>query len=108
MDMYVFAKQGNDWTITEKSWELVRDQLVNSKVNGGYPYLLVKDGDYLRNGELYIYHQYETIELDIKYLEKTMPFIYFLWGKSIHVETMIEQRKVLFTYDGKKCHRRFL
>lgn len=108
MDMYVFAKQGNDWTITEKSWEFVRDQLVNGKVNGGFPYLLVNDGDYLRNGELYLYHQYETIELDIKYLEKTMPYIYFLWGKSIHVETIIEQRKVLFTYDGKKCHRRFL
>jgi len=108
MDMYVFAKQGTDWTITDKTWEKVRDQLVNSKVNGGFPYLLVKDGDYLRNGELYIYHQYEDIELDIKYLEKTLPYIYFLWGKSVHLETVIEQRKVLFTYDGKKCHRRFL
>lgn len=108
MDMYVFAKQGNDWTITDKSWEMVRDQLVASRINGGFPYLLVKDGDYLRNGELYLYHQFEQVELDIKYLEKTIPYIYNLWGKSIHLETMIEQRKVLFTYDGKKCHRRFL
>ena len=107
-DMYVFAKQGNDWAITEKTWELVRNQLVTGKINGGFPFLLVKDGNYLKNGELYLYHQFENIELDIKYLEKTIPYIYTLWGKTVHLETIIEQRKVLFTYDGKKCHRRFL
>ncbi|WP_047155095.1 SpoVR family protein [Aneurinibacillus tyrosinisolvens] len=108
LDMYVFGKQGNDWAITDKTWEIVRDQLVNSRTNGGFPYLLVQDGDYLRNGELYLYHQFESMELDIKYVEKTMPYVYSLWGKTIHLETRIEDRKVLFTYDGKKCHRRFL
>ncbi|AMA74002.1 MULTISPECIES: SpoVR family protein [Aneurinibacillus] len=108
MDMYVFARQGNDWTITDKSWEIVRDQLVTSRVNGGFPYILVQDGDYLRNGELYLFHQYEGMELDIKHLERTLPYIYKLWGRTVHLETKIEERRVLFTYDGKKCHRRFL
>ncbi|WCK55462.1 SpoVR family protein [Aneurinibacillus sp. Ricciae_BoGa-3] len=108
LDMYVFAKKGNDWTITDKTWESVRDQLVTSRVNGGFPYLVIKDGDYLRNGELYISHQYEGMELDIKYVEKTLPYIYTLWDKTIHLETTVEEKRVLFTYDGKKCHRRFL
>ncbi|HJV45057.1 MAG TPA: SpoVR family protein [Bacillota bacterium] len=108
LDMYVFAKQGSDWTITDKSWEHVRDQLVTSRVNGGFPYLTVHDGDYLRNGELYIKHSYEGMELDIKYLERTLPYVFTLWGKSVHLETMIEDRAVLFTHDGKKTHRRFL
>ncbi|WP_027414819.1 SpoVR family protein [Aneurinibacillus terranovensis] len=108
LDMYTFSKKGNDWTIMDKSWEIIRDQLVTSRVNGGFPYLLIQDGDYLRNGELYIVHQYENMELDVKYLEKTLPYIYTLWGKPIHLDTKVEERKVLFTYDGKKCHRRFL
>jgi stage V sporulation protein R len=108
MDMYVFGRQGNDWTITDKSWEIVRDQLVTSRVNGGFPYITVQDGDYLRNGEMYLFHQYEGMELDVKYLEKTLPYIHKLWGKSVHIETKMEDRRVLFTYDGKKCHRRFL
>jgi stage V sporulation protein R len=108
MDMYVFGRQGNDWTITDKAWEVVRDQLVKSRVNGGFPYIVVQDGDYLRNGEMYLFHQYEGMELDVKYLEKTIPHIHKLWGKSVHIETKIEDRRVLFTYDGKKCHRRFL
>jgi stage V sporulation protein R len=107
-DMYVFGRQGNDWTITDKAWEIVRDQLVTSRVNGGFPYIVVQDGDYLHNGELYLFHQFENMELDVKYLEKTIPYVYKLWGKSVHMETRIEDRRVLFTYDGKKCHRRFL
>lgn len=107
-DMYVFSRQGNDWTITDKKWEIVRDQLVTSRVNGGFPYIQVQDGDYLHNGELYLFHQFEGMELDVKYLEKTLPYAHKLWGKSVHMETRIEDRRVLFTYDGKKCHRRFL
>lgn len=108
LDLYLFQKQGNDWVIVDKSWETVRDQLVNARVNGGFPYITVQDGDYLRNGELYLKHSYEGMELDIKYVEKTLPYVYQLWGKSIHLETTIEDRQVLFSYDGKKTHRRFL
>lgn len=108
LDMYVFAKQGNDWVITDKTWMQVRDQLVASRVNGGFPYLTVEDGDYLKNGELYLKHHFESMELDIKYIEKTLPYVHTLWGKTIHLETLIENRQVLFSYDGKKIHRRFL
>lgn len=108
LDLYIFQKQGNDWVITDKSWENVRDQLVNARVNGGFPYITVDDGDYLKNGELYLRHHFEDMELDVKYLEKTLPYIYQLWGKNVHLETKIENRNVLFSYDGKKVHRRFL
>jgi len=82
--------------------------LVQSKVNGGFPYIVVENGDYLNNGELYLKHQYEGIELDIHYLEKTLPYVYQLWGRIVHLETVIENRPVLFSYDGKKVFRKFL
>lgn len=107
-DMYLFQKQGRDYKIVDKDWQEVRDQLVNMRVNGGFPYLTVTDGDYLKNGELYIKHWYEGIELDLKYLEKVLPYIYQLWGRSVHIETIIEDRSMLFTYDGKAVHRKYL
>lgn len=108
LDLYVFQRQGNEWKVTDKNWENVRDQLVQSRVNGGYPVILVQDGDYLQNGELYLVHRYEGIELDVKYLEKTLPHVYALWGRSVHLETVIDQRPVVFCYNGKKCTRRYL
>lgn len=108
LDLYMFGKQGNDWVVTEKAWEQVRDGLAHSRVNGGFPYVTVDDGDYMRLGEMYLKHHYEGLELDVKYVEKTMPYIHQIWGKPIHLETVIEERPVLFTYDGKKMQRRFL
>ncbi len=108
LDLYMFGKQGNEWVVTEKAWEQVRDGLANTRVNGGFPYVTVQDGDHLRAGELYLKHHFEGLELDVKYVEKTVPHIYTLWGKNVHLETVIEERPVLFTYDGKKVHRRFL
>lgn len=108
LDLFVFAKEGSEWKITDKNWENVRDQLVYSRVNGGFPYLVVENGDYEGKGDLYIKHQYEGIELDIKYLEKTLPYVQQLWGKRVHLETVVEDRPALFTYDGHKHYRRFL
>ncbi|MBY9080441.1 SpoVR family protein [Paenibacillus sp. HN-1] len=108
LDLYVFEKKGPEWKITDKAWENVRDQLVQARINGGSPYLVVQDGDYERNGELYIAHHYEGIELDLKYLERTLPHICTLWGRTVHLETVVEDKKALFSYDGKKVLRKFL
>lgn len=108
MDLYLFGKSGDEWKVAEKDWERVRDGLCASKVNGGFPVLLVQDGDYLKNGELYLKHQYEGTELDVKYLEKTLPHVHYLWGRTVHLETVLDGRLVVFTFDGKKNHRRFV
>ncbi|REK74514.1 SpoVR family protein [Paenibacillus paeoniae] len=108
LDLYIFEKKGPEWKITDKSWENIRDQLVYSKVNGGFPSLFVKDGDFNRVGELYLIHQYEGTELDLKYVERTLPYVVQLWGKNVHLETIVEDKKLVFSCDGKKTSRKFI
>jgi stage V sporulation protein R len=107
-DMYLFQKQGRDYKIVDKQWEAVRDQLVSMRVNGGFPYITVNDGDYLKNNELYLKHWFEGIELDLKYLEKVLPYLYQLWGRPVHMESVLEDKQVLFSYDGKSVSRKYL
>ncbi|WP_411810224.1 SpoVR family protein [Bacillus altitudinis] len=107
-DLYLFQKQGRDYKVIDKEWKAVRDQLVSMRVNGGFPYLTVIDGDYLKNNELYIKHWYEGIELDLIYLEKVLPYLYQLWGRSVHIESVLEGKEVMFSYDGKGVHRKYL
>ncbi|WP_335872425.1 SpoVR family protein [Bacillus sp. 2205SS5-2] len=107
-DMYLFQKQGKDYKIVDKTWTEVRDQLVGMRVNGGFPYITVNDGDYLKNGELYLKHWFEDVELDLKYLEKVLPYVHQLWGRTVHIETMVEARQMLFSYDGRKVQRKYL
>ncbi len=105
-DLYLFQKKGNEYRITDKDHEMVRDQLVSMRVNGGFPYIVVKNGDYLRNGELYLVHGYEGMELDPHYLENVLPYIYQLWGRPVHLETYVDKKPMLYSYDGTKNYKR--
>lgn len=107
-DMYLFQRQGREYKISDKKWENIRDQLVSMRVNGGFPTIYVKDGDYLRNGEIYLTHSYEGVELDIKYLEKVIPYVHYLWGRAVHLETVCDGRPVLFSYFAQGVSRKNL
>ncbi|MCA0983945.1 SpoVR family protein [Halobacillus yeomjeoni] len=107
-DLYLFQKQGQKYKITDKDHEAVRDQLVTMRVNGGFPYITVQDGDYVKSGELYLKHHFEDVELDIGYLEKVLPYVYQLWGRPVHMETQVENRGVVFSFGGKKVQKKYL
>jgi stage V sporulation protein R len=107
-DLYLFEKKNGNYQITDKDYEQVRDQLVSMRVNGSFPYIVVEDGDYSRNGELYLKHGYEGTELDPSYLEHVLPYIYQLWGRSVYLETYVENKPIVYAYDGKKVTRRIL
>lgn len=104
-DLYLFEKKNGNYEITDKDYENVRDQLVSMRVNGSFPYIVVENGDYMRLGELYLNHGYEGTELDPHYLENVLPYIHQLWGRTVHMETVVDEKKVLYSFDGKKVSK---
>ena len=103
LDLFVYELvDEEEWTVTEKRWEKVRDQLVANMTNFGFPYIEVVDGDYDRNRELYLKHKYEGIELDMKYAHKTLEYIYKLWGRDVHLETVVDDESLVMHYDGSE------
>jgi stage V sporulation protein R len=103
LDLFVYELvEEEEWTITEKRWERVRDQLVANMTNFGFPYLVVADGDYNGNRELYLKHQYEGTELDQRYARKALEHVYTLWGRPVHLETIVDEESVVMHYDGEE------
>jgi len=102
LDLYLYKKEGDEWVIVEKDWEKVRDSIVASMTNFGYPYLVIDNGDYRGNRELYIKHLFEGQELDLVYAEKTLQHVYTLWGRPVHLETMYEGKRIVLSYDGER------
>ena len=105
LNLYVFARQGDDWRVESVDWKQVRDALVARLAHCGVPYIVVEDGDYKGAGELLLRHVYEGVELDIRYLEKTLPYVWQLWGRPVHLETVVDGRPTLFSFDGEQHHR---
>jgi stage V sporulation protein R len=102
LDLFVYELvEDEEWTITEKRWERVRNQLVANMTNFGFPYLEVLDGDYNGNRELYLRHAFEGVELDSKYARKALEHVYMLWGRPVHLETVVDAERVVMHYDGE-------
>jgi stage V sporulation protein R len=101
LDLFVFELiEEEEWTITEKRWEKVRDQLVSNMTNFGFPYLQVEDGDYNGNRELYLKHRYEGTELDMRYGRKALEHVHALWGRPVHLETVVDDDSTVLHFNG--------
>ena len=105
LDLYIYAYEGGEWKVVEKNWERVRDQIVRSLTSYGIPYIAVEDGDHKRNRELYLKHYFDGDELDTRYTEKTLHYVHQLWGRTVHLETVVDDKPVLFTYDGSRSSK---
>ena len=108
LDLFLFAKQGDEWRITATGWEKVRDGIVRQITNCGFPYMYAEDHDYNRRGELYLRHAFEGVELDSIYVKKTLPHVYHLWQRPVHLETFEDNHRVQYSYNGQEVERRLL
>jgi stage V sporulation protein R len=103
LDLFVYELvEEEEWTVTEKRWERVRDQLVSNLTNFGFPYIVVADGDYNGNRELYLRHAYEGAELDAVYARKVLEHVHALWGRPVHLETVADGETLVMRYDGEE------
>src|SRR5215467_833911 len=103
LDLFVYKLlDDEEWTITDKKWERVRNQLVGNMTNFGFPYIEVADGDYDGNRELYLKHKHEGVDLDVKYARKTLEYVQKLWGRQVHLETILDGEPIVMHYDGKE------
>jgi stage V sporulation protein R len=101
LDMYLYERQGDEWVIVEKDWRKIRDSIVDSMTNFGFPYLVVEDGDYHRARELYLRHCFDGRELDQHYALRTLRYLYQLWGRPVHLETITDDEQAVWTFDGE-------
>jgi stage V sporulation protein R len=101
LDLYLYQKEGDEWVIVEKNWEKIRDGLIASRTNFGYPYITVVDADWNGNTELLLRHHYEGQELDIIYAQKTLEYIQYIWSRPVHLDTVVEGELTRLSYNGE-------
>jgi stage V sporulation protein R len=103
LDMYTYKLEEVDgelmWVVQDTDWRHVRDAIVDSMTNFGSPVIMVEDGDYNRHRELYLKHYFDGKELDRDYTARTLKYVHFLWGRPVHLETIVDEMPLLYTYD---------
>ena len=100
-----FNEDSGYYEIESREFEKVKQRLLFNLTNVGRPIIYVKDGNYKNRGELFLEHRYSGVELQTNYAQDTLANLYKLWKRPIHIETMLEDVKVILSFDGQEHTR---
>jgi stage V sporulation protein R len=106
LDLYIYkVEEDGKLTVVEKDWEKIRDMIVGSMTNFGVPYIQVEDGDHRKARELYLRHVFEGREIDVRYAERVLRYLHRIWGRPVHIETVLDQQPCVLSFDGPENRR---
>lgn len=112
LDLYTYRVEEHNgelvWVVDETDWRAVRNTLVDSMTNFGAPVITVEDGDWEHRGELYLRHHYDGKPLDMQRTTRCLRYLVRLWGRPVHLETVIDDEQVLLSCDGNAIAQRAL
>ncbi len=60
----------------------------------------MRDGNYKNRGELFLEHEFNGVELQMAYARDTLTNLQRLWGRPVHIETVLGDVKTILSYDG--------
>ncbi len=99
--VYGFNQRTGRYEIVDRDYRKVKAQLLWSLTNFGQPRILVVDANHNNRGELYLWHDWNGVDLQFRMAESTLKNVQALWGRPVHLETREEGEPRLLTFDGK-------
>ena len=97
---YRFDPATNRMVAVNRDFKRIKQQLLFSLTNHSQPFIFVVDGNYANRGELYLVHQYNGVDLQVRYATETLKNVQKLWGRPVHTQAVVDDEMLLFTYDG--------
>lgn len=88
------------YEIASREFREIKEKLLFRLTNFGQPFIYVEDGNYNNRGEMYLRHRHEGVDLKMDYARDTMRNLHKIWTRPIHLETMIDDKKRLLSFDG--------
>ncbi len=90
----------NNYVIESREFQKVKQRLLFSLTNHGRPFIYVIDGNYKNRGELLLRHEYNGVELHGDKTVDTLANVHALWGRPVHLQTVVDGKPTLISHDG--------
>ena len=97
---YKFNRRTKEYVIDSRDFEKIKRQLLFSLTNFGQPIIVVQNANHGNQGALLLHHQHEGLDLKMDWALDTLENIYAVWSRPVHIETMVEDKPMLFSFDG--------
>jgi len=100
-----FDKNTNEYVISSRDFFEVKQKLLFMLSNRGQPRITVSNGNFGNRGELVLSHTFEGMDMQLQWAEKTLKNIVKIWGRPVHLETIIDGKPVVLHHDGKAFNK---
>ena len=97
---FKYNDSAESYEIESREFRLIKDRLLFSLTNFGQPFIAVKDGNYRNRGELYLHQEHFGVDLRLDLAQDTLRHVHRLWTRPVHLETVVDGRPTLLTFDG--------
>ena len=97
---YKHNDQNETYEIESREFPKVKERLLFSLTNFGQPIIRVKDGNYRNRSELYLSHDHFGVDLKLDHAQDTLRHLHRLWSRPVHIETAVDGRTTLLSFDG--------
>jgi stage V sporulation protein R len=105
MDLFEYEPKGDDLIVSkvsdEQGWRAVKEQLIKSVGMGGIPVIRIEDADFGHKRTLYLTHDHDGRDLQLENAEKTLAYVYRLWGREVVIESVLAGKRTLLTFNDR-------
>ena len=105
---YAWHEQMGQYVIETREFEKIKLRLLFSLTNFGKPWIFVVDGNYHNRGELLLKHEHYGVDLQLDQAADTLANIQFIWSRPVHLQTVVDGKPTLLSYDGSEHSTRSL
>ena len=105
---YRYDRQSGQYVIDSRSFSEIKGKLLDSLANFGQPMIRLDDANFKNRGELHLTHEFAGTPLRLSYARVTMENLYQIWSRSVHLETVVEGKRKLLSYNGSRHEERLL
>ena len=95
-----YQNQTKNYVIESREFQKVKQRLLFSLTNFGKPWIYVVNGNHRNRGELLLRHEYNGVELKMTEAHDVLSNVQFLWGRPVHLETVVDDKPTLLSFDG--------
>jgi len=97
---FAYADPTKNYVIESREFQQVKQRLLASLTNFGKPWIEVINGNHRNRGELLLRHRYNGVELKLNEAQDTLVNLRSLWGRPVHLETVIDDKPTVLSFDG--------
>ena len=94
--------------IVSRDPKRIKQTLLYQISNMGQPHIYVVDGNYCNRGELYLAHQHNGLDIEIRTAVETLRNIHKIWQRPVHLQARIDDEMLLFSFSGDQPRQQII